>query len=77
MSKQTQDDIRRITKATGETVVTKNVDYPEQVALASKRLESAKKKAFTAQKELANAEAAFKSARLGYDVFVLNNLLKE
>lgn len=54
-----------------------NVDWSEQVALASKKLESAKKRAFTAQKELADAEAAFKSARLGYDVFVLNNLLKK
>jgi hypothetical protein len=50
-----------------------NVDWDAQFALASKRFKSAKKKVFTAQKELDAAQLAATKAKLAYDISVLNS----
>ena len=50
-----------------------NVDWEAQFVLASRKFESAKKKAFKAQKELAAAQLAATQAQLAYDISVLNS----
>ena len=50
-----------------------NIDWAAQSALASKKFKSAKRKVFTAQKELAAAQLAATQAKLAYDISVLNS----